>query len=88
MATFVDMAKALDTVNHTILMNKLDLLGISGKVLRLLRNYLTNRKQSTVANGIVSRPADITCGIPQGSTVGPLMYIIYMNDVFYVLEKL
>ena len=80
-ATFVDMAKAFDTVNPSILLQKLELLGIAGKTSKLLRYYLTNRKQSTLANGTVSKLANISCGIPQGSTVGPLMYIIYRNDV-------
>ena len=87
MATFVDMAKAFDTVNHKILLNRLELLGISGNVLKLLRNYLTDRKQSTMANGITSRLDNVTCGIPQGSTVGPLMYIIYMNDISTSLKN-
>ena len=81
LATFVDMAKAFDTVNHAILLQKMELLGISGNILKLLRNYLNDRKQSTLANGIASGLANVMCGIPQGSTVGPLMYIIYMNDV-------
>ena len=87
MATFVDMAKAFDTVNHKILLNRLELLGISGNVLKLLRNYLTDRKQSTMANGITSRLDNVTCGIPQRSTVGPLMYIIYMNDISTSLKN-
>ena len=86
-ATFVDMAKTFDTVNHSIILTKLEMLGISGKLLKLLRNYLTNRKQSTLANGIVSKLVNISCGIPQGSTVGPLMYIIYMNDVSTSLKN-
>ena len=86
LATFVDMAKAFDTVNHAILLSKLELLGISGNILVLLRNYLTNRKQATMANGIISKSSYITCGIPQGSTVGPLLYIIYMNDVYTSLK--
>ena len=81
LATFVDMAKAFDTVNHAILLQKMELLGISGNILKLFRNYLNDRKQSTLANGIASGLANVTCGIPQGSTVGPLMYIINMNDV-------
>ena len=76
LATFVHMAKAFDTVNHEILLNKLEALGISGILLKLLRNYLTNRKQATLANGQTSDFAPMICGMPQGSTVGPLMYII------------
>ena len=81
MATYIDMAKAFDTVNHTILLNKLEKLGIVGNLLKLLKNYLVDRKQSTTANGYTSDVDNVTCGIPQGSTVGPLMYIIYVNDV-------
>ena len=86
LATFIDMAKAFDTVNHKILVKKLEYLGISGKMLKLLKNYLENRKQSTLANGITSKSVRVTCGIPQGSTIGPLMYIIYMNDVYTSLK--
>ena len=85
-ATFVDMAKAFDTFNHSILLQKLAMLGITGNILRLLRNYLSDRKQSTMANGIISKLLNTTCGIPQGSTDGPLMYIIYMNDVSTTLK--
>ena len=81
------MAKAFDTVNHKILLSKLEALGISGMLLKLLRNYLTNRKQATLANGHTSDLVHIACGIPQGSTVGPLMYIIYMNDVSSSLKN-
>ena len=87
LATFIDMAKAFDTVNHKILLSKLEALGISGMLLKLLRNYLTNRKQATLANGHTSDLVHIACGIPQGSTVGPLMYIIYMNDVSSSLKN-
>ena len=80
-ATYIDMAKAFDTVNHTILLKKLEKLGIQGNLIKLLRNYLENRKQSTTANGFTSEDEIITCGIPQGSTVGPLMYIIYVNNI-------
>ena len=79
--TFVDMAKAFDIVNHKILLEKLNRLGFTGNLLKLLGNYLDNRKQSTTANGYVSNENIVTCGIPQGSTVGPLMYIIYVNDI-------
>ena len=69
-----------------ILTKKLEYLEVSGKFLKLLKNYLTNRKQSTLANNIMSTTTNIVCSIPQESTVGPLMYIIYMNDVGTALE--
>ena len=86
-ATYIDMAKAFDTVNHEILLKKLQKLGFTGNLLKLLQNYLTNRRQSTSANGYVSELENITCGIPQGSTVGPLMYIIYVNDIISSIKS-
>ena len=85
LSTFIDMAKAFDTVNHEILVKKLIKLGFTGTLLALLRNYLANRQQCTIANGITSKSKKITCGIPQGSTVGPLLFILYMNDISSIL---
>ena len=85
-ATFIDMAKAFDTVNHEILIKKLDKLGFTGNLLKLLQNYLENRKQSTMTNGYTSKSKNIICGIPQGSTVGPLLFILYINDISSVLK--
>ena len=81
LAAYIDMAKAFDTVNHSILLKKLEKLGFIGKLLELLRIFFGNRKQCTMANRIVSSEENITYGIPQGSTVGPLMHIIYVNDI-------
>ena len=80
-ACFIDMAKAFDTVNHNILLQKLNKLGIRRNTRRWLENYLTNRKQCTMANGTTSSYHDIVCGVPQGSILGPLLFIIYMNDI-------
>ena len=80
-ACFIDMAKAFNTVNHDILCKKLRNIGITGDLLKLLKNYLKNRKQCTIANGVTSPFADIVCGVPQGSILGPLLFIIYMNDI-------
>ena len=86
LACFIDMAKAFDTVNHKILVNKLLKLGIGKNVLKWITNYLTNRNQCTTANGITSTYTDISCGVPQGSILGPLFFIIYVNDIVNILN--
>ena len=80
------MAKAFDTVNHKILCKKLEKLGITGNILKWIRNYLSQRKQCTYTNGTVSSYLDITCGVPQGSILGPLFFIVYMNDIRSALK--
>ena len=86
LATFIDLKKAFDTVNHKILLEKLYYLaGIKGKTLNLLENYLTNRFQKTFSNGKTSSLNKITCGVPQGSILGPLFFLIYINDLEGVL---
>ena len=86
-ATFIDMAKAFDTVNHNILLKKIEKLGFRGNIYKLLKNDLTDRQQVTIANGVTSSHLNITCGIPQGSTIGPLLFITYVNDVSSVLQN-
>ena len=85
LATFIDLKKAFDTVNHKILLEKLFLAGIKGKALNLLSNYLDNRFQKTISNGTFSKFNRITCGVPQGSILGPLFFLIYINDLQGVL---
>ena len=70
-----------------ILGEKLKYLGVKGNLGNLLVNYLSGRKQCTQANGIISSYHDIVCGVPQGSILGPLLFIIYMNDMQNVCEK-
>jgi len=77
---FVDFSKAFDTVNHQILVQKLEKYGIRGIPLLWFKDYLQNRKQFVVIDDIESKKQTITCGIPQGSVIGPLLFLIYIND--------
>ena len=78
---FIDVKKAFDTVHHEILLRKLDCYCIRVHANAFCRSYLTNRRQFTVANGVQS-VGIVKCGIPQGSVLGPLFFLSYINDVY------
>ena len=78
---FLDLAKAFDTIDRTIPIKKLKQYGLRGTPLELLKNYLQNRKQQTLYQGTLSDYKTITCGVPQESTLGPLIFLIYINDL-------
>ena len=79
---FLDLKRAFDTVNHQILIDKFSFYGIRGIPLAWLTSYLDNRQQSVMVNGHVSSNNTVVCGVPQGSVLGSLLFLLYINDLF------
>ena len=77
---FIGLKKAFDTIDHEILQSKLELYGFKGASLNLFRDYLSDRTQVTVINNANSETSFIGCGVPQDSILGPLLFLLYIND--------
>ena len=88
LAAFIDLKKAFDTVNHNILIKKLENMGIRGINLLWIKNYLDNRQQRTVCNNTLSKLDKIKCGVPQGSILGPLFFLVYINDIKNIMGEM
>ena len=77
----IDLSAAFDMVDHSILLKKLELYGMDRQAINWMNSYLSNRSQVVMVDGCLSPPLNITCGVPQGSILGPLLYILFTNDI-------
>ena len=80
-ATYIDFSKAFNCVQHQTLLNKLKQLKLDSVLVEWIKSYLTNRTQRTLVNNDYSSYLPVHQGVPQGSVLGPLLYIIYANDI-------
>lgn len=86
--TFLDQSKAFDVIDHKILLRKLSYqFNFSKEALKWVSSYLTDRKQCVILNGVRSSYKDVLHGVPQGSILGPLLFLCYVNDIYHCVEN-
>ena len=77
----IDLQKVFDTINHDILLKKLGIIGFSNHIVKWFQSYLSNRKFTVNLENSFSEVSSMSCGVPQGSILGPLLFLIYVNDM-------
>ena len=83
----IDLQKAFDTIDHDILWKRLSAIGFSNHIIGWFKSYLSNRLFRVNLGNCYSDPSNITCGVPQGSILGPLLFLIYVNDIPQVVKS-
>ena len=86
-AVFLDISRAFDRVWHSGLLHKLKIIGIKGEMINILTSFLSDRKQRTIIDGKLSEWVDISAGVPQGSILGPILFLIYIDDLTEVVDS-